>query len=466
MAVQLDVKGIDPKDPAYQPMLENLQANILKSHARDFVRLLFLQFQADDDAVKAWINQFSRERVQSALDQQRAIEARRAAKASNGSFDGGLIANFYLTAEGYEDLGFDADRLKEKNRSFIDGMKSSRVRRELSDPPVEQWQAEYRKNLDAMILLADDHEEKVAAAAEEVKASLNGIAAVVAEEKGADLKDPIVPGGHEHFGYKDGISQPRFFTDDVGKAQKDNIDPNMTQWNPLQPLEIVLVKDPFTDKQDDNYGSFLVYRKLEQDVEGFNDGLAALAQHLTLTPNQVANSVTAEEYAGALAVGRFKDGTPLVNSDIRLRRSPAPNDFDYKEMDPKGHICPFHAHIRKTNPRGQGFGVPQRFITRRAIPYGRPNTTDKKGLLFMCFQSSVERQFNFIQNTWSNAPRFPPLRGMTGIDPLTGQGDEGSQSWPERYGSETEVKFDFAGFVRMRGGEYFFAPSLGFLRSL
>ncbi len=466
MAVQLNVKGIDHQDAAYQPMLENLQANILKSHARNFVRLLFLQFQADDDAVKAWINQFSRDRVKSALDQQRAIEARRAAKANNGSFDGGLIANVYLTAEGYEDLGFDADRLKEKNRSFVDGMKSSRVRRELSDPPVEKWQAGYQKNLDAMILLADDDEGKLTAAAGAVKASLHGLAAVVAEEKGLDLKDPIVPGGHEHFGYKDGISQPRFFTDDVDKTQKDNIDLNMTQWNPLQPLEIVLVKDPFTDPNDHNYGSFLVYRKLEQDVDGFNAKVAELATHLTLTPNQVANSVTAEEYAGALVVGRFKDGTPLVNADIRLRRSPAPNDFDYKEMDPKGNICPFHAHIRKTNPRGQGVLVPERFITRRAIPYGEPKTADEKGLLFMCFQSSVEKQFNFIQNTWSNAPGFPPLRGNPGIDPLTGQGHEGDQRWPRRYGSEEEVGFDFAGFIRMKGGEYFFAPSLGFLRSL
>jgi Dyp-type peroxidase family len=466
MAVQLHVKGIDPMDPAYQTMLENLQANILKSHARNFVRLFFLQFQAGDDAVKAWIRQFSRDRVQSAQDQQRAIAARRAAKANNGSFDGGLIANFYLTAEGYEDLGFDADHLKEKNRSFIEGMKSGRVRRELSDPSVDQWEAGYQKNLDAMILLADDDEGKLATAAGEVKASLNGIAAVVAEEEGLDLRDPIVPGGHEHFGYKDGISQPRFFTDDVDRTQKDNIDLNVTQWNPLQPLEIILVKDPFTNKQDDNYGSFLVYRKLEQDVEGFNARLADLAKHLTLTPNQVANGVTAEEYAGALAVGRFKDGTPLVNADIRLRRSPAPNDFDYKVMDPKGHICPFHAHIRKTNPRGQGVLVPERFITRRAIPYGRPKTADKKGLLFMCFQSSVERQFNFIQNTWSNAPGFPPFRGNPGIDPLTGQGHEGGQSWPERYGSENEVKFDFTGFVHMQGGEYFFAPSLGFLRNL
>jgi Dyp-type peroxidase family len=467
MAVNLSVKGIDVADASYQPMLANLQANILKSHARDFARLLCIQFGADDDSVKAWIKDFGLNRMQSALDQQKAIEERRKAKSRGDKFDGGLIANFFLTAEGYEELGFDAAGLKEQNnRIFLKGMKSDRSMRDLSDPPLDRWQPEYRANIDAMILLADDSKEKLDAEAAKVRASLGGIATVLVEEEGADLKDPIVPGGHEHFGYKDGISQPRYFKDDVGKTEKDNIDTDMQHWNPLQPLDIVLVKDPFTNKHDDNYGSFLVYRKLEQDVDGFNARVAELAKHLTLTSNQQSNGVTAEDYAGALVVGRFKDGTPLVISDIRLRRSPSPNDFDFKVLDQPGHLCPFHAHIRKTNPRGQGVLVPERFITRRGMPYGRPRTNDKKGLLFMCFQSSIKKQFTFIQNTWSNAPGFPPFRGHPGIDPLTGQGSKGEQHWPKRYGSEEEVGFDFAGFVQMKGGEYFFAPSLGFLRNL
>jgi Dyp-type peroxidase family len=462
MAVNLNAKGINPADPAYQNMLAQLQPNILKSHARNFARLLFIDFQADGQTVKDWIGKFSRDRIKSAQEQQRDIVKRRA----DQTFDGGLIANFFLSARGYGKLGLDAERLKEQhNRIFLKGMKSSDSVKELSDPPLNQWQAEYRTNIDAMILLADDNKDTVRAAADAVKASLAGIAAVVVEEAGLDLKDPIVPGGHEHFGYKDGISQPRYFEDDVNKDAKDNVDQNRQQWDPRQPLAIVLVKDPFTPQNDDNYGSFLVYRKLEQDVQGFNDKVIELARHLTLTPNQEANGVSREDYAGALVVGRFKDGTPLVNSDIRLRRNPAPNDFDYKVMDRPGDICPFHAHIRKTNPRGQGFLVPQRFITRRAIPYGEPRTGDKKGLLFMCFQSSIEKQFVFIQKTWSNAPGFPLLRNP-GIDALTGQGHPGGQRWPQRYGSQDKVKFDFAGFVHMQGGEYFFAPSLAFLRNL
>jgi deferrochelatase/peroxidase EfeB len=94
------------------------------------------------------------------------------------------------------------------------------------------------------------------------------------------------------------------------------------------------------------------------------------------------------------------------------------------------------------------------------------NSAGKKGLLFMCFQSNLKRQFNFLQKAWSNAAHFPPLKGLTGIDPLIGQGNAGSQSWPVKYNSTDEVKFDFAGFIKMMGGEYFFAPSVGFLKGL
>ncbi|HEX8531860.1 MAG TPA: hypothetical protein VF646_17625, partial [Cytophagales bacterium] len=59
MAVNLDAKGINPADPAYQQMLAHLQANILKSHARHFVRLLLLRFAADGATVKAAIKKFS-----------------------------------------------------------------------------------------------------------------------------------------------------------------------------------------------------------------------------------------------------------------------------------------------------------------------------------------------------------------------------------------------------------------------
>ena len=204
---------------------------------------------------------------------------------------------------------------------------------------------------------------------------------------------------------------------------------------------------------------------MEQDVDGFSNKVSELAANLNLNANQ-QGKMTKEDYAGALAVGRFKDGTPLIKSDIPLDQAPAFNDFKYQDTDKGAHKCPFHAHIRKTNPRGQGVLVSERYVTRRGIPYGQPNTNNKKGLLFMCFQSNLKRQFNFLQKAWANAPGFPPLRGKPGIDALIGQGHDGGQSWPVEYGSNDEVNFDFSGFINMKGGEYFFAPSIGFLKNI
>ena len=113
---------------------------------------------------------------------------------------------------------------------------------------------------------------------------------------------------------------------------------------------------------------------------------------------------------------------------------------------------------QETNPRGQGIlvSIEGKFITRRGIPYGNPDSDDKKGLLFMCFQSNLRRQFTFIQRAWSNAPAFPPFRGKPGVDPMIGQGHAGGQSWPVQYGSEHTTDFNFAGIIKMKGGEYFF----------
>lgn len=261
-----------------------------------------------------------------------------------------------------------------------------------------------------------------------MKLSLDGVAIIAKEETGGNIMATFETGKKmyiEHFGFADGISQPRYFNEDRRTSATD-----------LQPLNIVLVKDPFTNPAGEHYGSFLVYRKLEQDVEGFNKKIAELAGHLNLNANQ-DGKITREDFAGALIVGRFKDGTPLVKSDITLGESPAFNDFKYEHTDRMAHKCPFHSHIRKSNPRGQGLLVAEkgRYITRRGVPYGKQDEEGKKGLLFMCFQSNLKRQFTLIQKKWVNAPSFPPFRGKPGLDPLIGQGDEGGQSWPKQYGS-------------------------------
>ena len=480
MSINLDQKEISIDGREFNAIGSQIQSNILKSHSRDHVRLLFLHFQEAENRVKEWIKNFIShdEYVVSAMDQ----------KADTAAFKNGMaskvVVNFYLTANGYEKLGYDSKRFSDGNlqadedeynledpeeeelrrqnllygnNSFVHGMKHKRVNKRLDDPDPREWEQEYNSDIHAMILLADDDKVRLDTEATRVKDSLLGIAMIVKEEIGNDIIERLPSGRKihiEHFGFSDGISQPRFFTEDSRTSPLD-----------LQPLNIVLVKDPFTERNDNNYGSFLVFRKLEQDVDGFNQKISELASKLDLNTNQVGK-ITKEDYAGALVIGRFKDGTPLVKSDIALGESPAFNDFKYQQVDKQAYKCPFHAHIRKTNPRGQGLLVGQKYITRRGIPYGTKDSPGEKGLLFMCFQSNLKRQFNFIQKAWSNAPGFPPLRHRPGIDPLIGQGHEGGQSWPKQFGRYEEIEFNFAGVVKMKGGEYFFAPSIGFLKNI
>lgn len=173
-----------------------------------------------------------------------------------------------------------------------------------------------------------------------------------------------------------------------------------------------------------------------------------------------------------------------------------PNDFNY-DADP-GIRCPFHGHIRKTNPRGSGgFEAPpaerQHLMVRRGIPYedeprlvhptdipgsesvpdfdanaGPLLPTGKVGLLFMAYNRELATQFEFTQQTWANNNGFPAGGAPPKLDPIIGQGAAVSQPWPKVWDDPAlpTVPQQFQGFVHMRGGEYFFAPSLIFLKSL
>jgi hypothetical protein len=164
-----------------------------------------------------------------------------------------------------------------------------------------------------------------------------------------------------------------------------------------------------------------------------------------------------------------------------------PNDFDYSdEIDISAVKCPFHAHIRKSNPRAHNPNLPSdkaedfnkaHRITRRGIPYdeiGRNGNLDIHpeggvGLLFMAYQASIENQFEFIQKNWLNDPSFPVQ--TTGNDPLLGQSNDpvelwGNQNhnWRTTQAAGTALSVDcpihFKDTITLKGGEYFFAPSI------
>ncbi len=263
-----------------------------------------------------------------------------------------------------------------------------------------------------------------------------------------------------------------------------------SRWDPAFGLDAALVPDP--GAADPNcFGSFFIFRKLEQHVHDFKHQEQVVADSLGLAGDD-------RELAGAMLVGRFEDGTPVTLSETARGVKPV-NNFDYNS-DP-GARCPFHGHIRKTNPRGSG-GAPggeegerQHIMPRRGITYEDKKRLvhpeelpeagslaefdtnvapllpiDGVGLLFMAYNQNIRRQFKFTQVTWANNPTFP-IPGTHGIDPVIGQGpnNPGDQKMPTVWddaSTTTGTGVAFDGFVKMRGGEYFFSPSISFLANL
>ena len=469
---------VDITSPEYDLLLRNLQANILWAHGRNFARHVFIRFTGDPARARAWIRGSAGQIVTTAKQQLEQIRTRE----TNKGFDGGLVSGFFLSAKGYAFLGLDTKRFEEVFRRGMKSQKSNVVEAikgsSNKDPKPDTWEPEFQKEIHALLTLADTREAVVKEAVKGVVASLAGVGEVLCVQEGTVLRRPLKGTNDfepvEHFGYFDGISQPVFTKRDLDKERPENV--NRTDWDPGAPLSLVLTDDPHSDEPE-AYGSYLVYRKLAQDFDVFNARVLALAASLNIDPN----------LAGAMVIGRFKDGTPVISAD---KASPGPevlNAFDY-DGDKDGFKCPFHAHIRKVNPRGTTpltslESERKRRIVRRGIPYGPPmpgvvNETEPnprpdapRGLLFMCYQQDIDAQFEFIQRTWVDSTIFPKgilLESDTGDDPLIGQDPDEAQRWPKRWGNPAGGRkaFNFESATTLRGGEYFFAPSIPFIRSL
>lgn len=258
-------------------------------------------------------------------------------------------------------------------------------------------------------------------------------------------------------------------------------------------------------------GTFLVLRELDQDVDGFQrelerqrDILNGVAPppdgmgHYPKLVDMIGHPATTE-WIAAKIIGRWQDGTPLVGNSARpsnLVGSDRPdNDFAYGVDDPRGYACPLGAHIRRTNPRDslepgdpeeQGITNRHRILRRgRTYTYTPPGESgERKGLLFAALCSDIERQFEFVQHTWTNASSFHGLSEEA--DPLlgnpqsragffTGKAAE-TASAALRGAPNTRFTIPTASgpvvlrglgsYVTYRGGGYFFVPSRSALHYL
>lgn len=282
------------------------------------------------------------------------------------------------------------------------------------------------------------------------------------------------PTPNEHFGYRDGFGNPDFkgaereCVPGQGKLMKDG------SWDALATGEFLL---GYADEAGElpvapiphllaRNGTFMVYRKMHQNVGAFRNYLNEKGQLYPGGKGKLA----------AKFVGRWQDGTPLELSpdgeDPQIVKDDNRNtDFTYGK-DLAGTRCPIGAHIRRANPR-DAFGFTgqlsnRRRIMRRGMPYGRyvpdgelVNDQEERGIIFMALNASLFRQFEFVQQQWidygNDAKQGNDKDLLTGNHTGKGrfvvQGTDDPKNPPF-------ICAKLPNFVELRGGDYFFMPSL------
>jgi Dyp-type peroxidase family len=433
-------------------MLASLQPNIIRPHVRSHLRLLALRID-EPAAARRGLARIARS-MKSAGEQLDELRAFRA-----GGEPGTPFVAIGLSAAGYARLGIDGAQLP-TDPAFRDGLRARR----LGDPSPERWEAAYREGIDAIVLIGSHCDGLTDATMREVRGTLGESVCVLTEETGNTLTN-AQGDAIEHFGYIDGRSQPLFIEEDL-TYERETTD-GTDRWSPLVSLAHLLVPDPGVADCDHAYGSYLVYRKLEQNVRAFKQQEARLAGELGLT-GELA------ERTGALLVGRYEDGTPLALASEDGMGDPVPNDFTYDD-DADGARCPLGAHIRRMNPRvadpakrtvlarrGQGYGV-RTDDPADGDPASKPATG--VGLLFMAVAAGIEQQFERLQRAANGEDGGPfdavmGQRGSSQHEPHVTL----SAHWDDARARRQELAV--APVVTLLGGEYCFLPSIDFLRGL
>ena len=442
-------RGLDTSEPKTLDILGGVQATILKGHGRKYGVLLFFVIGSDLASVATTRKFLGHLEVTTAASQLSQIRAFKVNETSGDT----IVRNVVISYEGFRRLNVSPSQIP-RDVAFRDGMKLASSAR-LKETNVATWQKEFRQTLHGCILLASSSEQALEVARTALDLELRtavGPGGGVFSERCYVRSDA---GGRvvEHFGFADGISQPLFFKDEVDEYSR-GVGTNIKYDPSADPFRLALVQEPAG--VGGGYGSYLAFRKIAQDVVGFQSDLAKLA---TETRNT-------EALAGALVVGRRQDGTPLVyGSQVALPKHENDN-FDYT-ADSTGRYCPLQSHIRKSNPRL--IASLDRRIARRGMSYG--DEGGERGLMFMAFQADLTQQFEFLQGRWANsAVSAEDAAVECGVDALTGvYSMEGAapHSWPSPWDAwAANVRVPFGGRTRVRGGEYFYAPSIGFLKSI
>ena len=449
-------------------------------------RFLFLAV-SDRTAAQAWL---------AAITPQIGTAARRPQHSPKPQ----SVAQVALTARGLQAFGLTQDTMQTFPREFTIGMadpERSKVLGDSLESAPEHWQIGGSASPEVHVLLMI-YASSAEHMGEATTIYLPDVAAAGLQElyRQATYRGSVA----EPFGFRDGISQPAIdgapapvmpgqsvikpgeFI--LGYENEYGQQPPMPTIPQEQDIANVLAAEPHARgrKSFGRNGTFLVVRKLAQDVAGF---WAFVDQHAR-QPDGSIDAAKRELFAAKL-VGRWRSGAPLTlartQDDPDLGKDARRNDdFLYMPTDAEGFGCPVGSHTRRTNPRDMQQPNPARSLVitnrhrvlRRARPYqerGQPpspgDAGNEVGLVFMCINADIQRQFEFVQQTWINNPKFnglydnkDPLIGDNNAT-LTGTGSMTIQRSPVRQKVDGIPRF-----VAVKGGGYFFLPAISALQFL
>ncbi|WFU91317.1 peroxidase (plasmid) [Rhizobium sp. CC1099] len=449
--------------------LHDIQDNVVAPILLRFGRHIFLKF-TDGTKSREWLQRMSHR-----------VNAR---QAEHGT---GFTVNIGFTHQGLRVLGLTQRSLDSFPEAFRVGMQGrARAVGDVGPHTPEHWEGGLgSSDICAMAWLRTDsdegREEATRIIREEIEVT-GGVEIRFIQDTKALAHENGIGSEGEHFGFADPISQPPIEGADAPFYPGDGVLEKDGTWRALKPGEFVLgyedeigsagtqMPEPFELRLN---GTYMVFRKLYQDVAAFRRYLATAAQSLYGSDDQHHRDLVA-----AKIMGRWPSGCPLDLSpeqdDPAIAADPnRRNNFTY-EGDDKGLRCPIGSHLRRSNPRAtplkRATAVRRHRLVRRGVEYG-PHLEDgaleddgiDRGLVNLFIQADIERQFEFVQTEWMKGGEFLGL-DPNEQDPINGVGGEGTQfSVP---GAKRPFLFDLPTFVVVKGGEYLFVPGLNALKGI
>jgi Dyp-type peroxidase family len=449
--------------------LQDIQHNVVAPILMRYGRHIFLKF---DDGAKArtWLrNMFKRVNAE---------------QQAHGTC---FTVNVGFTYQGLQALGLSRGSLDSFPEAFRVGMRGrAHLVGDVGPNAPEHWEGGLGgPDIHAMGLVRTDSEQGREAATQIIRdeiAATGGVEIRFVQDTMTLAHENGIGSEGEHFGFADPISQPPIEGADAPAYPGDGVQEPDGTWRPLKPGEFLLgyedeagpnsvqAPEPFELRRN---GTYVVFRKLYQDVAAFRQYLASAAKALYGADDQHHQDLVA-----AKMMGRWRSGCPLDLSpdkdDPAIAADPQRrNNFTYAGDD-EGLRCPLGSHLRRTNPRAtplkRATAVRRHRLIRRGVEYG-PRLPEgvleddgvDRGLVQLLIQADIERQFEFVQKEWMAGGEFIGL-DPSERDPIVGLGGEGSQMVVP--GAMRPFLFDLPTFVRVKGGEYLFVPGLKALEGL